>query len=56
MTTTITTLNAAEMNLIAGGVIEGPDGQGCTDPRLPTRDTLGQTLQGGPTYVGGLGN
>lgn len=56
MTTTINTLNAAELNLIAGGVIEGPDGQGCTEHNLPKLNPSGHDLLGGPAYVGGLGN
>jgi hypothetical protein len=56
MTTTINTLNAAELDLIAGGVIEGPDGQGCTEHDMPKLDLSGHELQGGPAYVGGFGN
>lgn len=56
MTTTINTLNAAELNLIAGGVIEGPDGKGCTEHGLPTLKPTGSDLLGGPAFVGSLGN
>lgn len=56
MTNTITTLNAAELSLITGGVTEGPDGQGCTEHGLPKLNLSGHELQGGPAYVGGLGN
>lgn len=56
MTTTINTLNAAELNLIAGGVIEGPDGKGCTEHGTPKLDPSGHELHGGPVYIGGFGN
>ncbi len=56
MTTTITTLNAAELNLIAGGVIEGPDGRGCTEHDLPMLTLGGAELQGGPAYATIVGN
>ncbi len=32
MTNSIKNLNSAELSLICGGVIEGPDGRGCTEP------------------------
>ena len=28
-------LNEAELEDVAGGVIEGPNGEGCTGPRFP---------------------
>ncbi len=56
MTNTITTLGAAELNLIAGGVIEGPDGQGCTEHDLPKLTLGGHELQGGPAYATIFGN
>lgn len=56
MTTTINTLNAAELNLIAGGVIEGPDGKSCTEHGMPKLGLDGHELLGGPAYVGGFNN
>lgn len=50
MTTIITTMTANEIALIAGGVTEGPDGQGCTGPRLPQLP-VGTDLWGGPAIV-----
>lgn len=35
---TIINLNSAELSQICGGVIEGPDGKGCTEHDLPGQD------------------
>jgi hypothetical protein len=56
MANTITTLNVAELSLIAGGVTEGPDGQGCTEHDLPKLTLGGHELQGGPAYATIFGN
>lgn len=34
---TMRELSASELNTVAGGVTEGPDGSGCTDPRRTTK-------------------
>lgn len=50
MTSSITTLTAADIDLIAGGVTAGPDGTTCTEPRQPR--LLGRPeLWGGPIKV-----
>jgi hypothetical protein len=56
MTNTITTLGAAELSLIAGGVTEGPNGQGCTEHNMPRLSRGGAELQGGPAFVTLFGN
>ncbi len=50
MTYEITELNLTETQIVSGGVIEGPHGEGCTEPRIPTRPTLSME-QGGPLQV-----
>lgn len=53
MTTMIKPMTADEIALIAGGVTEGPDGQGCTQPTPPILRPLpdGSGLWGGPAIV-----
>ena len=40
-------LNEVEIEDVAGGVVEGPDGGGCTDPRRPTEGKEGLFTQSG---------
>lgn len=50
MTFSITTMTAADIDLVAGGVTESPDGTTCTDNGMPR--LLGRPeLWGGPIKV-----
>ena len=46
----IKTMDADEIALTAGGVTEGPNGNGCTRPRPPLLRNGGD-LWGGPIYI-----
>jgi hypothetical protein len=50
MTKAINDMTAGETDLVCGAVTEGPNGEGCTEPRLPTKGGF-PTLQGGPAQV-----
>jgi hypothetical protein len=49
MNTGLRALSIDELDLVSGGVMQGPDGRGCTDPRPKgPKGPIGPTT--GPTY------
>ncbi len=51
----MTNLNEIELETVAGGVTEGPNGEGCTSSAVPRLTINGVDLLGGPLFVGRLG-